>query len=388
MRKVWRKVSLREVLRQRKEFITIDDLQIYRRPKVQLHARGIVLRDEVAGAQIKTKSQQVCRAGEFLVAEIDAKVGGFGIVPEILDGSIVSSHYFLFVLDGSKLDRRFLDYFIRTPAFREQVEAQGSTNYAAIRPAHVLGYEIPLPPLDEQLRIVERIEELVAKIVEARTLRCQAAEEAENLLIGLAHRLDLTELQKRNAGWIKCALGDYISLVNDSHCVALDRFYPNLGIYSFGRGLFHKPPIDGASTSAATLYRVSNGQFIYSRLFAFEGAYGMVTSEFDGCFVSNEYPTFNCNADFVLAEFLWAYFKAPPVWKTVATGSKGLGDRRQRVQAERILEHQVWLPPIEEQLKLAQLTVELHSLKHSQTKTADSLNALLPAILDRTFREL
>jgi type I restriction enzyme S subunit len=50
------------------------------------------------------------------VAEIDAKVGGFGIVPETLDGAIVSSHYFLFGLDESKLDRRFLDYFIRTPA--------------------------------------------------------------------------------------------------------------------------------------------------------------------------------------------------------------------------------------------------------------------------------
>ena len=48
--------------------------------------QGIVLRDEVTGALIKTKSQQVCRAGEFLVAEIDAKVGGFGIVPEALDG--------------------------------------------------------------------------------------------------------------------------------------------------------------------------------------------------------------------------------------------------------------------------------------------------------------
>jgi hypothetical protein len=36
--------------------------------------------------------------------------------------------------------------------FREQVEAQGSTNYAAIRPAHVLWYEIP-SALDPRPRI-------------------------------------------------------------------------------------------------------------------------------------------------------------------------------------------------------------------------------------------
>src|SRR5437588_10651414 len=149
----WPTVRLGEVLRHRKEFIRIDDLTTYKRPRVQLHVQGIVQRDEVPGALIKTKTQQICRTGEFLVAEIDAKVGGFGMVPESLNGSIVSSHYFLFVVESSKLSQRFLDFFIRTPAFREQVAAHGSTNYAAIRPSDVLCYEIPLPPLAEQRRV-------------------------------------------------------------------------------------------------------------------------------------------------------------------------------------------------------------------------------------------
>ena len=82
MTKAWPMVKLGEVVRHRKEFITIDDLTSYKRARVQLHAQGIVLPDEVEGAAIKTKKQQVCRAGEFLVAEIDAKVGGFGKVPD------------------------------------------------------------------------------------------------------------------------------------------------------------------------------------------------------------------------------------------------------------------------------------------------------------------
>jgi type I restriction enzyme S subunit len=45
----WPKVRLGEVLRHRKEFVTIDDLTTYRRPRAQLHAQGIVLRDEVLG---------------------------------------------------------------------------------------------------------------------------------------------------------------------------------------------------------------------------------------------------------------------------------------------------------------------------------------------------
>jgi type I restriction enzyme S subunit len=184
---LWPRESLSSAIQQRKEFIQIDDLDDYKRCRVQLHAEGIVLRDTVSGAEIKTKKQQVCKAGDFLVAEIDAKVGGFGIVPDELDGAIVSSHYFLFEVNERKLDRRFLDFFIRTPEFKNQVMAQGSTNYAAIRPADVLEYKVSLPPLPEQCRIVARIEELAAKISEAQGLRQNAEVEAEALYNAKLH---------------------------------------------------------------------------------------------------------------------------------------------------------------------------------------------------------
>lgn len=174
----WPLVRLSEVLTHRKEFIRIDDAREYIRCRVQLHAKGIVLRDRVEGVLIKTKDQQVCRAGEFLVAEIDAKVGGFGVVPPELDGSIVSSHYFLFGVDPDRLDQGFLDYCSKTPAFRDQVRAQGSTNYAAIRPAHVLGYTVPLPRLPEQRRIVAKLDQLSARLAEARGLRRSTEESA------------------------------------------------------------------------------------------------------------------------------------------------------------------------------------------------------------------
>jgi type I restriction enzyme S subunit len=181
MSAAWPTVPLGNVVEHRKQFITIDDLTTYRRPRIRLHAQGIVLRDAVLGAEIKTKKQQIARAGEFLVAEIDAKVGGFGIVPDNLDGTIVSSHYFLYRHRPEYLDNKYLGWFIKTRAFRQQVEAQGSTNYAAIRPNDVLGYEIPLPPLDEQRRIVGRIEELATKVEEAQQARTHGANELSTL---------------------------------------------------------------------------------------------------------------------------------------------------------------------------------------------------------------
>lgn len=169
----WPLVPLSEVIRLRKEFISIDDDKQYLRCRVRLHAKGIIVRDIVYGRDIKTKKQQVCKAGEFLVAEIDAKVGGFGIVPDELDGAIVSNHYYLFELDENKLDRSFLGYYIKTQGFQDQIEAQGSTNYAAIRSYQVLDYVMPLPSLQEQRNLVS----VMSKIEDARRLHEATAKE-------------------------------------------------------------------------------------------------------------------------------------------------------------------------------------------------------------------
>lgn len=147
-------VDLAMVLKQRKEFITIDDKEEYKRCRVQVQAKGVILRDIVLGGEIKTKKQQLCKKNDFLVAEIDAKVGGYGIVPDFLENAIVSSHYFLFEIDRSLLLPEFLAIVVQQQQFAKQVKSTGSTNYAAIRPYHVLGYKIPLPSLIEQEALV------------------------------------------------------------------------------------------------------------------------------------------------------------------------------------------------------------------------------------------
>jgi len=121
-------------------------------------------------------------------------------------------------------------------------------------------------------------------------------------------------------------------------------------------------------------------------LFAFEGAYGLVDDEYDGLFVSNEYPTFDCDHDRVRAEFLYAYFKSPSVWREVAVGSKGLGHRRQRVQPEQVLAHRLWLPPLAWQEQICQIFRKLDSLRLCQAEIAAELDAFLPSVLDKALR--
>jgi restriction endonuclease S subunit len=187
-------VKLEQVLYHRKEFITISDNIEYKRCRVQIQGKGVVLRDEIYGKEIKTKNQQVCKADDFLVAEIDAKVGGYGIVPNELEGAVVSGHYFLFEIVKSKLLPEFLGILVKYEQFSKQVKSTGSTNYSAIRPYHVLDYLIPLPSLSEQEAIVNNY---YSKIKEAEALEKQANDLEGEIERYLYSELDIIEKQEK-----------------------------------------------------------------------------------------------------------------------------------------------------------------------------------------------
>ncbi len=188
--------------------------------------------------------------------------------------------------------------------------------------------------------------------------------------------------------WPNLALGEVMHLAHEAHPVEAGRSYPNLGIYSFGRGVFAKPPIDAATTSATTLYKVKAGQVIYSRLFAFEGAYTTVPKEFDGAFVSNEFPTFSVRSDRALSDYLGWLFRWPETWRMLRLQSVGLGDRRQRVHPERLLAHEAPLPPLDEQRRMVARLDAAAKAVAARRSGADAVAAEIAATLRAAFARI
>ena len=394
MSKHWPTVKLGEVLRHRKEFITIDDVTTYKRARVQLHAQGIVLRDNVPGALIKTKKQQVCHAGEFLVAEIDAKVGGFGIVPHALEGAIVSSHYFLFVLEEAKLDQRFLDFFIRTPAFREQVAAQGSTNYAAIRPAHVLGYEIPLPPLAEQRQVVTRIEELAAQIYEARGLRRQASEEADALLASDANALFTGEAMAR---WPTKSLAEVAEVRSG---VTLGRRLigptvrlPYLRVANVQDGHLDLAQIKYIEVleTEADKWKLRRGDLLLTEGGDWDklGRGTVWREEIQDCIHQNHIFRVRLQSDELVPEFV-AKLISSPVGKAYFQEASKQTTNLASINQRQLKAFKVFQPPLLEQHRIVAemnaLQSEITALKRLQEETSAELDAMMPSILDLAFQ--
>jgi hypothetical protein len=113
----WPTVSLSEVLRKSDTWITPEPMARYSEVTVRLWGRGVVERRTATGAAIAGR-RLVVQAGQFIVSRIDARNGAFGIVPDSLDGAVVSNDFPAFDPDTSQLVPAFLGWMSRTLAAR------------------------------------------------------------------------------------------------------------------------------------------------------------------------------------------------------------------------------------------------------------------------------
>jgi len=374
---LWSRVPLSEVMQHRKAFIQIDDTETYQLCRVQLHAKGVVLRNRTTGADIRTKKQQVCRAGDFLVAEIDAKMGGFGIVPEELDGAIVSSHYFLFDIDTDRLDRRFLDYYSRTEEFRGQVAAQGTTNYAAIRPADVLRYEIMLPPLPEQQSTVARLDAL-ADNTRQLTAHLDAIEADADRLLAQQFRDAIANAPHR-------PMAEVAPMEKRQVVLEDSKRYREVGARSFGKGLFFKPDFDAAEATWEKPVWIKSGDVVFSNIKAWEGAIALAGDEHDEVIASHRYITCVANHEQLLSSFLLYYLLSPEGLEKIGEASAGTADRNRTLSLKKLAKIEVPVPSLSAQQGFVDLQATVSALKARHAAIREANAALLPATLERLF---
>lgn len=183
--------------------------------------------------------------------------------------------------------------------------------------------------------------------------------------------------------WPMTKLGDVLQAVSRGEGVQPAKEYKLLGIRLEGQGPFLREVVTGTQTSANKLFQVASGDFIYSRLFACRGAFGVIDSSLDGCFVSNEFPTFVPDPNRIDVNFLKYWFRLPSVIARVdedCTGSTPL--TRNRYKEEFFLSLEIPLPPLAEQRcivarieELAGQIDEARLLRHQAAKESEEVVA-------------
>jgi type I restriction enzyme S subunit len=122
----------------------------------------------IYGADAPSRARKPVRDGDVLFSTVRTYLRNVAQVPPELDGQIASTG-FCVLRAGREVEPRFLFRYLLTDEFIRRVsELQRGISYPAITDRDVFAQPIPIPPLPEQLRLVENIERLLEQSRTAR----------------------------------------------------------------------------------------------------------------------------------------------------------------------------------------------------------------------------
>jgi type I restriction enzyme S subunit len=186
--------------------------------------------------------------------------------------------------------------------------------------------------------------------------------------------------------WPLSRLGNHVELDLRSEKVDPSRFYPMVGVLSYGRGLFDREPVLGGNTSYRTFYRLKSDHIVMSQLFGWEGAVALSDKRFEGKYLSPQFPTFSCNSPELDRGFLGWFLRLQSSWNALAKQTKGMGDRRRTLIPDNLLNLQIPLPAIDEQRRIVTRVEAVAGRVAEARQLREESTAYLSALWTREYR--
>lgn len=110
----WKHHKIGDVITEKKSPVVLDDNTTYQLITVKRRNEGVVSRGFLKGKQILVKNYFELKAGDYVISKRQVVHGANGIVPEKLDGAIVSNEY-LVAIANSDITTEFLTLISKLP---------------------------------------------------------------------------------------------------------------------------------------------------------------------------------------------------------------------------------------------------------------------------------
>ena len=349
---------------------------VYKEITVRLWGKGVIERGQVSGSSVNGR-RFVARANQFIMSRIDARNGALGIVPQSLDGALVTNDFPLFNLNSDLILSGYLDLHCKTPQFVNLCSkaSEGTTNRVRLKEAEFLRSEIDLPSIEDQKKIVSQLDTIKGKLQAASALQEGIDKNVDNLL---AERFQAT---LKSAAWRP--MREVAPIVRRDVTVDLEASYAELGIRSFGKGTFHKPTVTGQELGDKRVYRIEPGDLLFSNVFAWEGAIAVARREDLGRVGSHRFISCVPHGGLTTAEYLRFYFLTDEGIAKIREASPGGAGRNRTLGLSKLMEIQVPEPSEHVQKKFIALKNKLSQASIVRVKQKELSEALSSSILSR-----
>jgi len=369
---------------------------IYRQLGVRLWGVGAYERESMDGSQTKYKQLSRVETNDIVVNKIWARNGSVAVVPESLSGCFVSGEFPTFAPHKKQLNPRWFHWFTKTRPFWNQCDekSRGTSGQNRIRPEQFLKVEIPLPSLSEQRRIVARIEELSAKVEEARGLRQKSKTETQKLMPSILNGIFTSTAFKQHGTVMLGEIADIksgVTLGRNLQGITIRLPYLRVANVQEGRldlSLIKEVEIlehekDKWSLQKGDVLLTEGGD--WDKL----GRGTVWNEEIPNCIHQNHIFRVRVSQHEFMPEYLCALLSSPygkEYFQSASKQTTNLASINQRQLKAFVVFRPSLLEQakIVEQIKLAQAKID--SVKQLQLETAAELDALMPTILDRAFK--
>lgn len=307
----------------------------------------------------------------------------------------------LIILRNASINQKYTFWLVSDERFiRGGVQTySGTVGQQRINMDYVRSYPVPLPPLSEQQRIVERIEELFAKLDEAKERLQEVADSFAVRKAAILHKAftgELTKQWRRKNGvsdesWEESNFGKFTvsqyGYTEKAHWEKVGPKFLRITDIQDNKVDWDEVPWCPIDEAGMKQYAVQIGDIMIARTGATTGKSYLICDDVEAVFASFliRLKVVDKNLDY---NYLYGYMQSEDYWRQITDFSSGIA--QPGVNANKLKQIKFKCPTLPEQHEIVRLIDALLARERAAQQAAEqalaSIDLMKKSILARAFR--